>query len=84
MQFTPYVGYLAGALTVVSFLPQVLRTWRTKQTKDLSIRTFLLIIAAGALWITYGALASDWPVIATNVGMVGLNGAILVAKIRYK
>jgi len=84
VELTPYIGYLAGALTVVSFLPQVLRTWRTKRTQDLSVRTFLLIIAAGVLWITYGTLASDWPVIATNVGMVALNGAILVAKLRYR
>ena len=84
MQLTPYVGYLAGALTVVSLIPQVLRAWRTKQTKDLSIRTFLLLITAGVLWVTYGILASDWPVIATNAGMVMLNGAILGAKVLYK
>ena len=84
MQLTPYVGYLAGALTVLSLWPQVLRAWRTKQTKDLSIRTFVLFITAGVLWLVYGFLASDWPVIATNAGMVTLNGAILVAKIRYK
>jgi MtN3 and saliva related transmembrane protein len=83
VQLTPYVGYLAGFLTVASLIPQVLRAWRTKQTKDLSIRTFLLLITAGVLWITYGAMASDWPVIATNAGMVALNGAILVAKMRY-
>ena len=84
MQLTPYIGYLAGALAVVSLVPQVLRAWRTKQTKALSVRTFLLLILSGALWITYGALASDWPVIATNAGMVVLNSAILGAKIRYK
>jgi MtN3 and saliva related transmembrane protein len=84
VQLTPYVGYLAGALAVVSLVPQVLRAWRTKQTKALSVRTFLLLILSGALWITYGALASDWPVIATNAGMVVLNSAILGAKIRYK
>lgn len=84
MQLTPYVGYLAGALTVVSMVPQVLRTWRTRQTKDLSVRTFLLLMTAGVLWLTYGFLASDWPVIVTNAGMVMLNGAILGAKLIYK
>jgi MtN3 and saliva related transmembrane protein len=80
---TPYVGYLAGFLTVVSLLPQVLRAWRTKQTKDLSLRTFLILIAASLLWLTYGVLSSDWPVIATNGGMLVLNSAILAAKLRY-
>ena len=81
---TTYIGYLAGFLTVVSFLPQVVRAWRTKQTKDLSIKTFLILITAGVCWLIYGVLSSDWPVIATNAGMVVLNGAILAAKIRYK
>ncbi|MDP9348331.1 MAG: SemiSWEET transporter [Gemmatimonadota bacterium] len=80
---TEYIGYIAGVLTVVSFLPQVIRTWRTKQTKDLSLGMFALLITAGALWITYGVLSADWPVIATNVGMVALNCAILTAKLRY-
>ncbi len=83
-QFAPYVGYLAGAMAVVSLIPQVLRAWRTRQTKALSVRTFLLLITSGVLWITYGPLAADWPVIATNAGMVVLNGAILGAKIRYR
>ena len=80
----PYLGYVAGVLTVASFLPQVIRTWRTKETKDLSLGMFALLITAGALWITYGVLSSDPPVIATNVGMVLLNCAILAAKLRYK
>lgn len=81
---TPYIGYLAGFLTVVSFMPQVIRAWRTKQTKDLSIGMFLILITAGLLWIVYGVLSSDWPVIATNAGMVVLNAVIVMAKLRYK
>ena len=84
MRFAQYIGYVAGALTVVSFLPQVIRTWRTKETKDLSLGMFALLITAGALWITYGMFTTDWPVVATNVGTVTMNGAIAVAKLRYK
>ena len=84
MRIAVYLGYLAGFLTVASFLPQVVRTWRTKQTKDLSVGTFALLITAGALWITYGVLERDRPVIVTNVGMVALNCVILAAKLRYK
>jgi MtN3 and saliva related transmembrane protein len=83
MRLIPYLGYLAGALTVVSLWPQVSRVWRTKQTQDLSFGTFALLITAGLLWITYGVLSTDWPVIATNTGMVILNCAILIAKIKY-
>ena len=84
MRTAVYLGYLAGFLTVASFLPQVVRTWRTKQTKDLSLVTFGLLVTAGALWITYGVLQGDRPVVLTNVGMVALNCAILAAKLRYK
>jgi MtN3 and saliva related transmembrane protein len=79
-----YLGYLAGFLTVVSFLPQVLRTWKTRRTKDLSMGMFALIISASILWIVYGAITSDWPVILTNSGMIALNGALAVAKVRYE
>jgi MtN3 and saliva related transmembrane protein len=79
-----YLGYFAGFLTVVSFLPQVLRTWKTRRTKDLSMGMFGLIITASILWIVYGTITSDWPVILTNTGMIALNGALAVAKVRYE
>lgn len=78
-----YLGYFAGFLTVVSFLPQVVRTWRSRQTGDLSLGMFSLLVTASMLWIIYGAIIGDWPVILTNVGMVLLNGSIGVAKVRF-
>jgi uncharacterized protein with PQ loop repeat len=45
---------------------------------------FALLVAAGSLWMVYGGLNRDWPVVATNAGMVALNGALVVAKLRYK
>jgi MtN3 and saliva related transmembrane protein len=79
-----YLGYFAGTITVVSFLPQVLRAWRTRQTRDLSLGMFTLLVTSGSLWMVYGALTRDWPVVATNAGMVTLNGALVAAKLRYK
>ena len=79
-----WLGFLAGALTVGSFLPQVLRTWRTRQTRDLSLAMFALLVTSGALWALYGLMRRDWPVVITNAGMVALNGALVVAKLRYR
>ena len=79
-----YLGYFAGTITVLSFLPQVLRAWRTRQTRDLSLGMFALLVTSGLLWMLYGALTRDWPVVATNAGMVALNGALVVAKLRYR
>ena len=79
-----YLGYFAGVLTVCSFLPQVVRAWRTRRTTDLSLATFALLITAGSLWMFYGAVNGDWPVVITNGGMVALNGVLAAAKFRYK
>ncbi len=81
---TVYLGYLAGFITVAAFLPQALRILRTRQTRDLSFGTFALLVTAGCLWIFYGILNRDWPVIIANAGMVSLNGVIAAAKIRYE
>ena len=77
------LGYVAGVITVGAFVPQVLRAWRTRRTRDLSLGSFALLISAGSLWIVYGLLARSWPVVATNVGMVTLNLALAVAKLRF-
>jgi MtN3 and saliva related transmembrane protein len=78
-----YLGYFAGTLTVLSFLPQVYRSWQTRRTGDLSMGMFMLLIAASSLWMVYGVLNRDWPVVLTNGGMVALNAALAVAKVRF-
>jgi MtN3 and saliva related transmembrane protein len=82
--FQNHLGYTAGALTVISFLPQVVRAWRTRRTRDLSLSSFALLVTAGSLWVVYGAMSRDWPVVATNSGMVALNLALVAAKVRYR
>jgi len=78
------LGYIAGMVTVASFLPQVVRAWRTRQTRDLSLASLALLITAGSMWILYGALSRYWPVVATNSGMVGLLVLLAAAKVRYR
>ncbi|HEX7977171.1 MAG TPA: SemiSWEET family transporter [Gemmatimonadaceae bacterium] len=77
------LGYVAGLVTVASFLPQVVRAWRTRQTRDLSLASLALLITAGSMWILYGALSRDWPVVATNSGMVGLLVLLAMAKVKH-
>ena len=78
-----YLGYLAGTLTVVSFLPQVLRAWKSRQTRDLSMGMYTILITASSLWTIYGIIIHDWPVILTNVLMITLNAGIVAAKLRF-
>lgn len=79
-----YIGYLAGALTVFSYSPQVVKAWRTKEVKDLSFAMIALLLTAGATWIVYGITSKDLPVIATNVGTVSMNAAMMAAKVKFK
>ena len=81
---TTYLGYVAGMLTMVSFLPQLVRTLRTKETKDLSMGMFGLLLAGACCWLAYGVLTANRPVIYTNIGVVALNVALLSAKFRYE
>lgn len=79
-----YVGYAAGALTVIALVPQVVRAYRTRQVGDLSWGLVVLLVVSAGLWLVYGVLASQRPVILTNVGVVMLAGALVMAKVRFR
>ncbi len=79
-----YVGYIAGAITVFAFLPQVLKAWRTRHTRDISWLMIALLIVSGLLWLQYGLLTADLPLVVTNAGMVSMNLGILAAKVRFE
>ena len=60
------VGFIAGTLTTVAYIPQVIRSWRLKETKDISL-TMLVLYAAGVfLWLVYGFWTNALPIIAAN------------------
>ena len=61
------VGYIAGALTTVSFVPQVARAWRLKETRDLSLAMLLLFGVGILLWTFYGIWTGSMPIILANV-----------------
>ena len=78
------LGLLAGALTTISFLPQVIKTWTSKSTKDISLGMFLTFCVGVLLWIIYGIAVRDLPVIATNLATLILSATILWLKLKYK
>ena len=76
-------GYIAGTLTTLSFVPQVMRAWKLKETRDLSL-AMLVIFAAGIfLWTLYGIWIGSLPVIAANVMTFVLILILLWLKLRY-
>lgn len=78
-----YLGYLAGLLTTISFLPQVIRIYRTKSGRDVSLWMVLLMATGVSCWLIYGLLIHSLPIIFTNTVTLVLVLAILVLKRLY-
>lgn len=77
------IGMLAGGCTTISMLPQVLRIWRTKSARDLSLSMFLIFGCGIGLWIVYGIAANSPSVILANSITMVFVITILVLAIRY-
>ncbi len=83
MPFVTLVGLLAGILTTVAFLPQVIRTWKTRSTRDISLGMFSIYVTGIFVWLVYGLMLGDLPLIASNAVTFCLSGTILLLKLRH-
>jgi len=77
------LGLAAGFCTTLSFLPQVIRTWTTRSTKDISLGMFSVFVGGTALWLLYGIAIGDLAVTIANGVTLVLAATILVFKLRY-
>lgn len=77
------LGYVAGLITAFTFLPQVLKTWKTKSAKDVSLAMFLIALTNQILWLAFGFLREDPVIIITNAVMLLMTGLMIVLKLRY-
>lgn len=78
------VGILAGTFCTISFIPQIIKIYRTKNAKDLSITTFLVFSLGVSLWLTYGILIKEAPIIIANTATLLLVMVILIMKLKYR
>ena len=78
------LGYAAGAITSLTFLPQVIKTWREKSAKDISLLMFLIAAINDVMWIAYGALLNNWVIILTNAIVLAMSLTMIYLKFRYK
>ena len=81
MDTPEFIGLVAGTLTTLAFLPQVWRTWRTRQTRSLSLAWLVLFSLGISLWLVYGLLSDDLPVILANGVTLLLCLCLLVLKL---
>lgn len=77
------IGLVAACCTTLAYAPQAIKTWRTRQTRDISLGMFVLMVAGVALWLVYGLLIGDLPLILANLVTLSLSGTILVLKLRH-
>jgi len=81
MDIVNIIGSLAGCLTTIAFIPQVVRTWRTRSAQDISLFMFLLFTSGVLLWLIYGILLHALPIILANGITLALSTSILVMKV---
>jgi len=78
------VGMAAGTLTTISFLPQVIKTYKSRSAKDLSLGMFLLFTLGVFLWTVYGVVINKPAVYVANGVTLVLAASLLYAKFRFK
>ncbi|MDD1653793.1 MAG: SemiSWEET transporter [Methanomicrobiales archaeon] len=83
MDGTTAVGFLAGTLTTIAFLPQVIRAWRSHSTHDLSPVMLIVFLTGIVLWTFYGMEIGSFPMIISNAATIGLVGILLALKVKY-
>ena len=79
-----YVGFFAAFCTTTAFVPQAIKVYKSKSTKDISLYMFLIFTIGILSWLIYGIIISNLPVILANAVTLILSFFILIYKIRYK
>ncbi len=79
-----YIGFFAAFCTTVAFLPQAIKVYKTKSTKDISLYMFLIFTVGVLSWLIYGLIINDWPIILANAVTLILSFFILVYKLKFK
>ena len=76
------LGLAAACCTTFAFVPQVVRIWRTRSTHDISLGMFVVLTVGMLLWLVYGWLIGDMPIVLANAATFTLSLTILVMKVR--
>lgn len=84
LSFSPtWIGMAAALLTTAAYAPQAIKAWQSRSTKDVSLAMFTMMVTGITLWLIYGILINDIPLILANAVTLIFASAILVAKIRF-
>ena len=78
------VGLAAGVCTAISLLPQLIKIVREKRAEQLSLFYLFTLLVGLGLWIAYGCLRSDLPIILTNIVSAALNISVIILSVKYR
>ena len=78
------MGIVAGFCTTLSLVPQIMKTYRTRHTEDLSLGMFCLLAVGVAMWFVYGILISELPIVIANAITFVLVNYLIIMKLKYK
>ena len=84
MSGTDILGYAACAVTALTFVPQVVKTWREKSARNVSLMMFVIAFINEVMWIAYGVLRNDMVIIVTNVIMISMCSVMIGLKLKYR
>jgi MtN3 and saliva related transmembrane protein len=83
MDWITILGLVAASITTYAFVPQVVTTWRLKETKDISLGMYIIFCIGIAIWVVYGIIIKNWPIILADSVTLVLASTILFFKIKY-
>ena len=78
-----WLGYVGATLTTLSFLPQAIKTIRTRDTRGISLGMYAVFTVGVAFWLGYGIVLLSWPMIVSNIVTFALSTTILAMKLRH-
>lgn len=84
MKLVDVLGTVAGILTSIAMLPQLFKVLKEKKVENLSVIMLVVLIVGVALWVVYGVLKKEWPIILSNAFSVLVNSVLLVCYFLFK
>jgi MtN3 and saliva related transmembrane protein len=78
-----WTGYVAATLTTLAFVPQAIKTIRSRDTLGISLGMYVVFTIGLAFWLAYGIVLHSWPMILSNTVTLGLSSTILALKLRH-
>lgn len=84
MNLTTLIGLLACFLTTGAFLPQIIKTIKTKDTKSISLSMYIVYVTGVIIWFVYGYMIGEIAILVGNVFSFIFGMIMLIMKIKYK